>query len=109
MNPWNLYLYDIEGRLTQNLSGEFGGLSFEKFSGDEGKIESAARRFTIMQERWRQLTGEQQRRIGAIDWPAVAGKWEAGRHSGVDPKILWETIVNKLPAMAENVEELLKE
>jgi uncharacterized protein with HEPN domain len=109
MNPANLYLYDI-GKLAENLSGEFSSLSFEKFSEDTKKVESAARRFTIMRERWKLLTGEQQNELGPIDWSAVTGKWdrEGGKHVGIDSKVLWETIVNKLPGMGEKVEELLK-
>jgi uncharacterized protein with HEPN domain len=109
MNPANLYLYDI-GKLAENLSGEFGNLSYEKFSEDTAKVESAARRFGIMQERWKVLPGEQQNELGPIDWGVVAGKWdgEAGRHVGVDSRILWETIANKLPGMSQKVEELLQ-
>lgn len=109
MNPADLYLYDI-GKLAQSLSGEFGSLSFEKFAEDGNKIESAARRFTIMEERWTWLPHEEKRELGPIDWRVVAGRWDpqAGRHVGVDAKILWETIVNKLPGMSEKVEELLK-
>ena len=110
MNPADLYLYDI-GKLAQNLSGEFGGLSYEKFSEDANKIESAARRFAIMEERWTWLPREKQRELGPIDWLALAGRWDrqAGRHVGIDSKILWETIVQKLPGLNEKVEELLKQ
>ncbi len=109
MSASGLYLYDI-GKLAEKLAREFGTLPYEQFAEDADKIESAVMRLLIMKEGWSWLPRKIKQELVPIDWQAVTGTWDlrSGRHVGVDPKDLWETIVQKLPEMRRRVDELLK-
>ena len=64
----------------------------------------------VLKEGWVWLQDEVRGMLLPIDWQAITGRWDrkTGRHVGVDDKVLWETIVEKLPDMSRKAEELLK-
>ncbi len=103
------YLNDI-GQMADKLTREFAALSYEKFTEDAERIESALVRLAIMKEGWTWLPPEIRQELVQIDWRALAGKWDwqGHRHVGVDLRQLWETITWRLPEMSKKVEELLK-
>ena len=103
------YLHDI-GRLAKIVSREFGALPYERFANDAKKIESAAMKLMIMKEGWAWLPRKIRQELVPIDWRAIIGKWDrdSGRRVGINPKKLWDTIVQRLPEMSRSVEEALK-
>ena len=108
MRAEKLYLYDIN-KLIETLTGEFGGLPYEKFAADSKTMKSAIERLLIMKERWQWLPDPVRRELGPLDWDALIGKWnrKAGEFDGVDAKRVWETISQTLPQWNGKVEELL--
>jgi len=108
MNVAQPLLYDID-RLAKKLSDEFGSLSYDRFTEDTGKIESAILGFLIMKEGWTSLPPAMRQEPLPIDWNAIIGRWNPHkrRHTNFDPKRLWETIVQKLPELVRMVQELL--
>ncbi len=109
MSLAGLYLYDI-GKLAEQLNGEFDSMPYEKFAENADRMQSAVRRLVIMRERWSWLRPNVRKELVPIHWRAVTGTWDrkAARYEGVDPKQLWETIVQKIPQLHSQVEELLK-
>ena len=109
MKVAQLFLYDI-AKLAGRLAMEFGGLPYEKFGEDQKKIESAVRTLVIMKERWAYMPRGMREALVPIDWDAITGTWDrqAGRHVGIDPKEVWETIAHKFPELSKKAEELLK-
>jgi len=102
-------LHDVR-RLAEKLFREFGFLPFEQFAEDRRKVESAVMGLLVLKEGWVWLQDEVRGMLLPIDWQAITGRWDrkTGRHVGVDDKVLWETIVEKLPDMSRKAEELLK-
>ncbi|HEY3275580.1 MAG TPA: hypothetical protein VGJ94_03085 [Syntrophorhabdaceae bacterium] len=108
MRAEKLYLYDIN-KLIGTLTGEFGGLPYEKFTADPKTLKSAVERLLIMKERWAWLPAQVRRELGPLDWNALTGTWNrsTGAFDGVDAKQVWETIAQTLPQWNGKVEEFL--
>ncbi|HVN22866.1 MAG TPA: hypothetical protein VMT71_02765 [Syntrophorhabdales bacterium] len=109
MDTTGMYLCGI-GQLADKLAKEIAAVPYEKFAEDTEKIESVLVRLAIMKEGWTWLPGEIQQELTAIDWSAVAGKWDwqSRKHVDIDVRQLWETIMWKLPEMSRKVGELLR-
>ncbi len=102
-----LLLEDMS-RLAEQLSREFYSLSYDAFAHDETRVESAVMRLLVLREGWSWLPDRIRQRLIPIDWLAVTGKWDEqkARRVGIDSGKLWSTIVNELPQMSRQIEEV---
>jgi len=65
----------------------------------------------VIGEAVKQLPADLRAQEPGIDWQKVAGLWDILIHQyfGIDADILWDIVLNKLPALEASVTTLLRE
>ncbi len=81
------------------------------FARDDKTVDAVVRNLEVIGEAVKRLPPELRARRSDIEWQRIAGLRDILIHEyfGVDIDILWDVIVNKLPALEHAVESLLWE
>ncbi|MBI2864160.1 MAG: DUF86 domain-containing protein [Chloroflexi bacterium] len=85
------------------------GLEMATFLEDETLKRAWVRSIEIIGEAVKQIPPSFRQKYPAIEWRATAGMRDRLIHGyfGVDFDIVWDVVVNKLPALRANVREVL--
>lgn len=85
--------------------------SYRDFSKNNLVIDAVIRNLEIIGEAVKNLPYELKRKHHYIEWKKIAGFRDILIHAyfGVDIKIVWDVIVNKLPELKESVKTIIKE
>ena len=104
----SVHLEDILGAIAK-IRRYTSGLSGETFARDDKTVDAVVRNLEVIGEAVKRLPTELAR--SDIEWQRIAGLRDILIHEyfGVDVDILWDVIVNKLPALEHAVESLLWE
>ncbi len=83
-------------------------MSFDNFAADEKTIDAVVRNVTVIGEAARHVPDEITSKHGEIPWAEMRDIRNVVVHEyfGVSTKILWETILNDLPPLAEALKKL---
>jgi uncharacterized protein with HEPN domain len=106
-----LYLADIAeaaGKIGKYTKGISSLAEFKR----SGPIEDAViRNLEIIGEAVKNLPQDIKAKRGDVDWKKIAGLRDILAHAyfGVDFGIIWDVVENKVPALKEAVDELLKD
>jgi uncharacterized protein with HEPN domain len=103
-----LYLNDIS-EAAGNIRSYVGNLTFDEFKNDRMRVDAVVRNFEIIGEAVKNLSDDLKTRYPATDWKAVAGFRDTLIHGyfGIDPEILWDIIVHKIPALQNEIARII--
>src|SRR6266446_3662610 len=95
---------------TQYLLDRVQGLEHETFLHDETLKRAFVRSLEIIGEAVKQLPNDLKQRYSYLEWRAMAGMRDRLIHAyfGVDYDIVWDVVINKIPALQREVEHLLR-
>ena len=85
-------------------------LSFDDFVKDEVKTRAFLRSLEIMGEATKKIPENFRTSHQNVDWRAMAGMRDRLIHDyfGVDYEIVWDVVINEIPKLKSQLEELLK-
>jgi uncharacterized protein with HEPN domain len=94
---------------TQYLLDRVQGLEQETFLHDETLKRAFVRSLEIIGEAVKQLPNDIKQRYSHLEWRAMAGMRDRLIHAyfGVDYDIVWDVVINKIPALQREVEHIL--
>ncbi|MEL6225186.1 MAG: DUF86 domain-containing protein [Cyanobacteria bacterium J06627_8] len=93
------------------LRQESDGLSKSDFVSDETLKRAFVRSLEVIGEAVKHLPESLRQRYPSIDWRAIAGMRDRLIHNyfGVDYDIVWDAVINKLPALQEAIHYILQQ
>jgi uncharacterized protein with HEPN domain len=96
---------------TTYITTSAAGLDKGSFLEDETLKRAYARSIEVIGEAVKQLPEELRQKYGAIEWRAIARMRDRLIHSyfGVDYDIVWDVVINKIPALDAEVKRMLQE
>ena len=105
-----LYLQHIHTE-TQYLLDRVQGLEKETFLHDETLKRAFVRSLEIIGEAVKQLPNDIKQRYSHLEWRAMAGMRDRLIHGyfGVDYDIVWDAVINKIPALQREVKHILRQ
>jgi len=85
-------------------------MTFEQFIGDEKTYDAVLRNLEIIGEAVKNVSDEIRRTYPEVEWKKIAGLRDIVAHEyfGVDETIVWDIIQNKLPALREQIGNILQ-
>jgi uncharacterized protein with HEPN domain len=85
------------------------GVDWESFVSDEVLKRAFVRSIEIMGEAVKQIPDSVQQQYPEVDWRAIAGMRDRLIHAyyGVNYRVVWDSVTNKVPALVETIELLL--
>jgi len=104
-----LYLRDILDSI-EKIESYVNNLDYEKFSENSIIIDAVVRNFEIIGEATKNLSKEIKSSYPEIPWKEMAGMRNKVIHEyfGVNLKIIWKTIKERLPKLKIKIGEILK-
>ncbi|MFL6336673.1 MAG: DUF86 domain-containing protein [Pyrinomonadaceae bacterium] len=85
------------------------GVDWESFVRDEVLKRAFVRSIEIMGEAVKNIPDSVRQQYPGVEWRAIAGMRDRLIHAyyGVNYKMVWDSVTNKVPALAENIELIL--
>lgn len=104
-----LYPKDILEAM-KNIRDFVKDMDFEEFKEDDKTSSAVIRKFEIIGEAAKRVPEEIKRKYARIPWKEMAGMRDVLIHSyfGVDYKLVWRTIEERLPKLILLFEEIAK-
>jgi uncharacterized protein with HEPN domain len=95
---------------TIYLGHQTSGLRKEQFLQDETLRRAFVRSIEIIGEATKQVPEDIRQKYPHIQWRAMAGMRDRLIHGyfGIDYDIVWDVVINKIPALQQDVEEILR-
>ena len=86
------------------------GLTKEQFLHDETLRRAFVRSIEIIGEASKQVSEDIRQKYPHIQWRAMAGMRDRLIHGyfGIDYEIVWDVVINKVPDLQQDVEEILR-
>jgi uncharacterized protein with HEPN domain len=106
---YNLYLKDILAAIN-SIERFVENMDFEKFARDDKTSSAVIRKFEIIGEATKNIPDDIREKYPNIPWKEMAGMRDRLIHSyfGVDYKLVWETIQERLPELRPMLEDIIK-
>lgn len=107
---WRVRIEDMLEALHR-IRSYAGGMSRQAFVTDDRTIDAVVRNLEIIGEAARQLPPQVIQRHPEIPWSRMADVRNVLVHEyhAVDPGIVWSTLINDLPPLAEPLRAMLRE
>ncbi|MGH2567311.1 MAG: HepT-like ribonuclease domain-containing protein, partial [Bacteroidota bacterium] len=112
---WNMSLPPLEHLRhimdeTDYLISETKSLTYDQFIQDETLKRAFVRSIEIIGEAAKNVPPHIQQKYQSIEWRTIAGMRDKLIHYyfGVDYEIVWDVVINKIPQLRQDVEEILR-
>jgi uncharacterized protein with HEPN domain len=107
---YRLFLEDILESL-ENISADTKGMSFAEFSSDRKTRDAVIRNLEVICEAVKGIPEEVCAEYPGVAWKRIAGLRDILIHQyfAIDLEILWDIVLNKLPAVKDQISKMLKE
>lgn len=85
------------------------GLDEDSFLRDETLKRAFVRSVEVMGEAVKQIPDSVRQKYPGVEWRAIAGMRDRLIHAyyGVNYRLVWDAVVNKVPALAQNIQLIL--
>lgn len=95
---------------TAYLSAQASSLSKDKFLQDNTLKRAFVRSLEVIGEAAKNIPAEFRQKYDSVDWKAVAGMRDRLIHGyfGVDYDIVWDVVVNKVPALRREIQQIIQ-
>ena len=95
---------------AEYLVSESEGIDLGEFIIDETRKRAFVRSLEIIGEATKQVPDTLKQKYPHLEWRAMAGMRDRLIHAyfGVDYDIVWDVVVNKIPVLRDEVDEILK-
>jgi len=105
---WKERVQDILDAITE-IQAFTQGLNFERFRSDARTIRAVELDFIVIGEAVNQIPEEIQERYPQVPWHLMRGMRNRLVHAyfSVDPRLLWDTVQNDLPAIRSWLQTML--
>ena len=104
---YRVYLDDILEAI-EKIEKYTKGMAYENFVKSDLVIDAVVRNLEIIGEAVKSLSSEIKRKYTKIEWRKIAGLRDILIHeySGIDTKILWDIVSNKIPEFKKSIKEI---
>ena len=95
---------------TEYLMNRAQGLTYEEFMDDPTLKRAFVRSLEIIGEAAKQIPPKMKEKYSHIEWRAMAGMRDRliHRYFGVDYEIVWDVVVNKIPALSQAIRHIIE-
>ena len=102
------YLDDVLEAI-RNIEEDTRGISFEEFIADRRRRDAVIRNFEVIGEAVKNIPLDIKDKYPGTDWKKIAGFRDVLTHAyfGIKPTILWDNIVNHLPALKSEIQKII--
>ncbi len=103
-----LYLEDILTSCEKILRYTF-GKHFEDFKSDDLLYDGVIRNLEIIGEAAKNVSENLRNQFPAVEWRAISALRDIVAHEyfGIKNEIIWDIIINKLPTLRSQIEQLI--
>jgi uncharacterized protein with HEPN domain len=107
---YDLYLDDMRMAAEKVLRYTH-GVDLARFVEDDKTFDAVVRNLEIIGEAAKHIPLEVQTRYPGVEWRSIAGLRDIVAHEyfGIDEDILWDIVVNQVPHLLEQVQEILEQ
>ena len=104
-----VYLEDILESIRR-INSFIGDLDADEFGGDELRLDAVIRNLEVIGEAVKCLPVEFRESQSQVEWRKIAGLRDILIHHyfGINVKIIWDVVKNKLPALETQIHAILK-
>lgn len=110
MRDSSLYLKDILAAI-ESIEAFVKDMDFKSFKDDDKTTSAVIRKFEIIGEASKSVPNEIKEQYASIPWKEMAGMRDRLIHFyfGIDYKLVWETIKNRIPVIKPLLSQILED